>query len=280
MNITPQTVELPISKTKKRGRRRKTNDDSNAPNEPFARDAPPHLLRYSSISQRNNVGFENPIVSGMSRLEGNFRNITDQVEAPKNSSFPKEKMVLEREATRATLVAARTQLSMGDLIIDGLRMVLGKDRGGGSGPPTGGPPGGPSSGNHGPPGDNGSPGGDPPDPYFLGGVNSPSSSGLNDPGIIAPYGDYVPTIKAELKLDQLPKWDGNHDTAIDYFWKVQQIAALGGYIPKALGYWLWHNLEEGSAVQIWFTMLEPSQQSYMRSHYLAYLKGIKDGYLG
>lgn len=94
------------------------------------------------------------------------------------------------------------------------------------------------------------------------------------------YGNFIPTIKSELKQDQLPSWDGNHDTAIEYFWKVQQLAALGGYIPQALGYWLWHNLKEGSTVQLWFAMLAPHQQEYMRTHYLNFLRGIKEGFLG
>lgn len=96
----------------------------------------------------------------------------------------------------------------------------------------------------------------------------------------AAYGTFIPTIKSELKPDQLPSWDGDHETAIDYFWKIQQLAALGGYLPEALGYWLWTNLKEGSAVQLWFAMLNPTQQSYMRAHYLHYLQGLKEGFLG
>ena len=87
-------------------------------------------------------------------------------------------------------------------------------------------------------------------------------------------------IKSELKPEQLPGWDGNHDTAIDYFWKIQQLTALGGYLPEALGYWLWMNLKEGSTVQLWFAMLGPVQQTYMRAHYLNYLQGLKEGFLG
>lgn len=124
-------------------------------------------------------------------------------------------------------------------------------------------------------------GGDPPDgpPGDLGG-NPHQPQGNNQPQVPYAYGNFIPTIKAELKQEQLPSWDGNHDTAIEYFWRVQQLAALGGYIPQALGYWLWHNLKEGSTIQLWFAMLTPVQQEYMRSHYLNYLRGIKDGYLG
>ena len=33
-------------------------------------------------------------------------------------------------------------------------------------------------------------------------------------------------------------------------------------------------------IQMWFTILAPAQQSYMRGHYLHYLQGLKEGFLG
>ena len=75
-------------------------------------------------------------------------------------------------------------------------------------------------------------------------------------------------------------WDGNLSTAIQYFWRVQQCATLGGYIPAPLGYWLWLKLKEGSDVQSWFTTLPFAEQTKMRGHWVDYLKGIKEGYLG
>ena len=83
-----------------------------------------------------------------------------------------------------------------------------------------------------------------------------------------------------MKQDQLPIWDGNKDTAIEYFWKIQQLAALEGDIPVALGFWLWKSLKENSKIWMWFTTLPFSEQAKMRTHYLHYLKGIKDNYLG
>ncbi|EDR11762.1 uncharacterized protein LACBIDRAFT_323941 [Laccaria bicolor S238N-H82] len=75
-----------------------------------------------------------------------------------------------------------------------------------------------------------------------GGPPSPPSSSST------PYGDFIPTVRTDIKLDQLPTWDGNHTTAINYFWKIQQLAAMKGYLPQALGYWLWMNLKEDSTV--------------------------------
>jgi len=95
-----------------------------------------------------------------------------------------------------------------------------------------------------------------------------------------PYGRITPTINPKLKQEDLPTWDGNPNLAIEYFWKVQQQASLGGYIPSALGYWLWLKLKEGSDIQNWFATLPSEEQTRMRGHWVDYLKGIKEGYLG
>ena len=95
-----------------------------------------------------------------------------------------------------------------------------------------------------------------------------------------PYGRIAPTIDSKLKQEDLPTWDGNLDTAIEYFWKVQQQATLGGYIPSALGCWLWLKLKDGSNIQNWFVMLSFAEQFQMRGHWVDYLKGIKEKYLG
>jgi hypothetical protein len=76
----------------------------------------------------------------------------------------------------------------------------------------------------GPPGPPGPPGG--------GGGGPPNMQG-NKPN--AAYGTMIPTIKAELKIEQLPVWDGNYDSAVEYFWKIQQLASLGGISRKPLG---------------------------------------------
>ena len=87
-------------------------------------------------------------------------------------------------------------------------------------------------------------GGDPPGDDPPGGGGGPGRGNFGNPrngnqyqGTI-PYGDTKATIRNDLKQDQLPVWDGNKNTAIEYFWKVQQLAALEGDIPQALGYWL------------------------------------------
>ena len=95
-----------------------------------------------------------------------------------------------------------------------------------------------------------------------------------------PYGQIRPTIKPEIKQELLPCWDGSPSTAVDYFLKIQQLAALEGDLPEALGYWLWMNLEDGSDIKNWFATLTYLEQAHMHSHYINYLRGIKEGYLG
>ncbi|KAJ7870839.1 hypothetical protein B0H13DRAFT_1896021 [Mycena leptocephala] len=96
----------------------------------------------------------------------------------------------------------------------------------------------------------------------------------------APYGLIVPTIEPKLKPESLPEWDGDHDTAIDYFWQVGEMASLMGWLPKALGFWLPSRLKKGSPIQTWFSTLSSTRQAAMREHYLTYLQVIKDRYLG
>lgn len=95
-----------------------------------------------------------------------------------------------------------------------------------------------------------------------GGDNDPPGPG-NAGWPQAPYGNMPASIKTELKVEQLLEWDGNHWMAIDYFWNVQQLACLGGWLPEALGYWLWFRLKEKSMVKTWFIMLPITHQSYM-----------------
>lgn len=99
--------------------------------------------------------------------------------------------------------------------------------GGGGGPSGGNHPGGYDNGyRHSPPaGKGGSPGGpggpgNPGGPYGEppGGEPGGDSNGLMAPRNDMPpavYGNMVPTIKAELKPEQLPSWDGNHNIAVE-----------------------------------------------------------------
>jgi hypothetical protein len=110
-----------------------------------------------------------------------------------------------------------------------------------------------------------------------------SGNGNQNYPYVAPgalYGTIVPTIKPEMKPEQLPEWDGSHKTTIDYFWDVSQLAALEGWMPEALGYWLPSRLKKGSAVHSWFSMLPISRQKEMRLHYLIFLCIIKEKFLG
>lgn len=87
-------------------------------------------------------------------------------------------------------------------------------------------------------------------------------------------------MKSELKVEELPTWDGSHKTAIQYFWDVREFADLGGWMPEAMGFWLWSRLKSGSDVRTWFSMLDSRTKAEAKSHYLNYLNVIKQHYLG
>ncbi|KAJ7709431.1 hypothetical protein B0H17DRAFT_1124058 [Mycena rosella] len=137
------------------------------------------------------------------------------------------------------------------------------------------------------------PGGDPSEPSDDEGDRRPGNrprrsndrvnnlEGGNGPyNLNPPYGTAVPTIDPKLEIGSLPEWDGNPETAIDYFWEVGQMAALEGWMPEALGFWLPSRLKKGSSVQMWFSTLASTKQSEMRRHYLSYLQTIKEKFLG
>ncbi|KZP10439.1 hypothetical protein FIBSPDRAFT_697099, partial [Athelia psychrophila] len=88
------------------------------------------------------------------------------------------------------------------------------------------------------------------------------------------------SIKIELKPEQLPRWDGDWDTAVQYFFEIQEIAALGGNIPRHMGFWLWKNLETGSAVANWYANLTANVKDHMRSHFTHFVSVIQQYFLG
>ncbi|KAL1664209.1 hypothetical protein GGF50DRAFT_55363, partial [Schizophyllum commune] len=164
----------------------------------------------------------------------------------------------------------------------------------GRGPPQGGPGGGggggrpprhpasngpnnPSSGGRGRGhphrgrGGGGGPPGDPP-----GGSQGGAVAG----GPRAPYGNTTPTIHPVLKSSNVPSWDGNRSTAIDYFWKINQLARSGGHLPEALGFWLWQKLVEGSSIELWYMTVSDDTKDWMQANATQWIQGVVDGFLG
>ncbi|KAL1657507.1 hypothetical protein GGF50DRAFT_121857, partial [Schizophyllum commune] len=95
-----------------------------------------------------------------------------------------------------------------------------------------------------------------------------------------PYGRTQPTINSTLKVESLPAWNGSKETAIHYFWTIVELASVGGYIPQALGTWLWTRLENRSPIQRWYMTQGESRKAYMRRDYLTYMETIKKHFLG
>lgn len=117
-----------------------------------------------------------------------------------------------------------------------------------------------------------------------GGGNGPPGGGGNGPpapGGNAPwnYGQR-PFMKTEVKPEQLPSWDGEYDTTIQYFFEIQEITALGGDIPDRMGFSLWKRFKEGSSVADWYTGLTSDLKAHMRSHYTNFADTIQHYFLG
>ncbi|KAF7974579.1 hypothetical protein HWV62_11958 [Athelia sp. TMB] len=89
-----------------------------------------------------------------------------------------------------------------------------------------------------------------------------------------------PSIRLEIKPEQLPSWDGEYDTTIQYFHELQEIAALGGSIPDRMGFWLFRTLKAGSGVAQWYATLAADMKTWMREHYSHYIQAIQHYYLG
>jgi hypothetical protein len=87
-------------------------------------------------------------------------------------------------------------------------------------------------------------------------------------------------MKNEFRPDDLPKWNGGHRSAIQYFADIQEYAAVGGAVPYQMGSYLWMRLEEGSAARSWYTMLTDEWKTYMRYHVVYYMGVIKTYWLG
>ncbi|KAF7968769.1 hypothetical protein HWV62_29370 [Athelia sp. TMB] len=89
-----------------------------------------------------------------------------------------------------------------------------------------------------------------------------------------------PSIKQEIKPEQLPTWDGGYDTAIQYFHDLQEVAALGGSIPECMGFWLWKTLKKDTPVAKWYAALSTDLKAWMRGHYLNYVEVLQHYFLG
>ncbi|SJL06726.1 uncharacterized protein ARMOST_10068 [Armillaria ostoyae] len=130
------------------------------------------------------------------------------------------------------------------------------------------------------PQDNRGPGGPTGPPELPGGRGPPGNprGGGSPPDSI--YGNYIATIKLEFKIDNIAKWDGNGDTALDWFWEIKELAKLEEYIPQALGKFLPLALERGSDVQKWFLALGMTTQGRMRQDHDSFIQGVWDLFLG
>ncbi|GJF00591.1 polyprotein [Phanerochaete sordida] len=132
-----------------------------------------------------------------------------------------------------------------------------------------------------------------PEPYFgRGGDDSPPSSSSDDSRATNPRCPactprtqslppaLTPRIEPKLRMDDLPSWDSDDDTAIDYFMQIHELASLGGSLPEQLGMFLWKKFSKGSEVEGWWLTLNDNTKAYMREHYEQFIEVIRDKWLG
>ncbi|KAJ3474331.1 hypothetical protein NLI96_g12517 [Meripilus lineatus] len=87
-------------------------------------------------------------------------------------------------------------------------------------------------------------------------------------------------MKQEFKPEDIPEWDGNGKTALNWFASCQELASTGGYLPDQMGSFMWLRLKDGSPIRNWFIMQTPQVKQWMRSHYVYFLEAIKTDFLG
>ncbi|KAA1478213.1 hypothetical protein DENSPDRAFT_742154, partial [Dentipellis sp. KUC8613] len=78
-----------------------------------------------------------------------------------------------------------------------------------------------------------------------------------------------------LRPENLPSWDGDEDTAIQYFATIQELAEMGENLRSAMGRWLWTRLKDGSPIKEWYLMVSVELRRYMSENYLNYLRAIR-----
>jgi hypothetical protein len=146
------------------------------------------------------------------------------------------------------------------------------DGGGGDGGPGGGGygafsrPGGPP-GPPGPPGPQG-----PPGPAGAPGL----TPGSGNPGAH----HLIPRLKIDLPTTDVPAWDGQRDTALDYFDSIHRLAAIGGQVPVQLGNIMQARFKAGSALARWWSLEPAHVQAACRADYESFLRYIMDNWLG
>ncbi|KAJ3473690.1 hypothetical protein NLI96_g12874 [Meripilus lineatus] len=87
-------------------------------------------------------------------------------------------------------------------------------------------------------------------------------------------------MKQEYKPEDIPEWDGDGNTAIEWFAGCQEFASNGDWLPGQMSKFMYLRLKEGSHVRNWFSILPENVKEYMRRYYVNFLTIIKEHYLG
>ncbi|KAL1684912.1 hypothetical protein GGG16DRAFT_67360, partial [Schizophyllum commune] len=136
----------------------------------------------------------------------------------------------------------------------------GQPGGGGGGPPGGGPPGG------GPPGGGGGPPGGGPGPW----AQAPP------PGQ-APRGEEQWQVNHKIPLSEIPKWNGQGSTLIDYIIAMQEMVRLGPLVEAGLAQYAPRSWS-GKAASWWYT-LPFDARVHITSSWPRFLLALRDQFM-
>lgn len=90
----------------------------------------------------------------------------------------------------------------------------------------------------------------------------------------------APRIEPRIKLESLPTWDGEDDTAMTYFAQIFEMASLSELMGQQLGKYLWLRFEHNSRLFSWYSTLPESIKENMKKGHREYVMTIRDLLLG
>ncbi|TFY80999.1 hypothetical protein EWM64_g3018 [Hericium alpestre] len=112
-----------------------------------------------------------------------------------------------------------------------------------------------------------------------GGGNGGAQENGNLPRALRPYTN-EPRMKLEIKREDLPVWNGDKRTAIDFFFRIITIARVGGRLLQEIPVLLPLTFLANSTIAGWYLLLSEERQAAMKQHLDVFLENIRECYLG
>lgn len=231
---------------------------------PFGRDVPPHMHMQPRLPEPNLL--QGDVVNQQFQAQSSSRGWNPQTVDPQQTGITAQ---VGPSLTRFPPKKPGQVFALGGL-----------------GPPLPPPPGQPPSGPPPPPGPYHSlpmgfsarqPPSGPPQPPSGPPPPPPGHSGTT--GGSGPSPGNVFRLKAELRMDDLPRWDGGFDTAIPYFFRIAEVASISPLVETDIARLLPYRFEENSSVALWYVLLEERYKMQMRSSFRDFISTVQQKFL-